>query len=54
MENPFEQNLTKPKEQRKFDRGTELTVFESDRQEDKLAILVAAFIALCVWYFIGL
>jgi hypothetical protein len=36
----------------KFDRGSALTVFKSDRQEDFMALLLSLVIALLVYVFI--
>ncbi len=36
----------------KFDRGTALTIFKSDRVEDLTALIVSLLIALLVYVFI--
>jgi hypothetical protein len=36
----------------KFDRGTALTIFKSDRVEDFIALLISLSIALLVYVFI--
>lgn len=36
----------------KFDRGSALTVFKSDRHEDFIALLLSLLIALLVYIFI--
>jgi hypothetical protein len=36
----------------KFDRGSALTVFKSDRQEDFMALLLSLVIALLVYVFV--
>lgn len=36
----------------KFDRGTALTIFKSDRTEDMMALVVALIIAALVFIFI--
>jgi hypothetical protein len=36
----------------KFDRGSALTVFKSDRQEDFLALALSLVIALLVYLFV--
>jgi hypothetical protein len=36
----------------KFDRGTALTIFKSDRAEDMIALIVSLSIALLVYVFI--
>ena len=36
----------------KFDRGSALTVFKSDRQEDFLALVLSLVIALLVYLFV--
>ena len=35
----------------KFDRGTALTIFKTDRQEDFMALLISLVIALLVYVF---
>lgn len=37
----------------KFDRGTALTIFKTDRQEDFMALLISLVIALLVYVFVG-
>ena len=37
----------------KFDRGTALTIFKTDRQEDFMALLISLLIALLVYVFVG-
>jgi hypothetical protein len=39
-------------EEGKFDRGSALTIFKSDRQEDLMALLLALAIALLVYIFV--
>jgi hypothetical protein len=36
----------------KFDRGTALTIFKSDRSEDMIALVISLLIALLVYVFI--
>ncbi|MFZ9138756.1 MAG: hypothetical protein ACO23T_09475 [Hylemonella sp.] len=36
----------------KFDRGTALTIFGSDRHEDLMALVISLLIALLVYLFI--
>lgn len=36
----------------KFDRGTALTIFESDRHEDLVALVLSLVIALIVYLYI--
>jgi hypothetical protein len=36
----------------KFDRGTALTIFKSDRAEDFIALLISLSIALLVYVFV--
>jgi len=36
----------------KFDRGSALTIFKSDRHEDFMALAIALFIALMVYLFV--
>ena len=36
----------------KFDRGTALTIFQTDRQEDFLALLISLAIAFLVYVFV--
>ena len=36
----------------KFDRGTALTIFGSDRHEDLMAVVISLLIALLVYLFI--
>ena len=36
----------------KFDRGSALTVFKSDRQEDFMALVLSLVIALLVYLFV--
>jgi hypothetical protein len=36
----------------KFDRGTALTIFKTDRQEDFMALLISLVIALLVYVFV--
>jgi hypothetical protein len=36
----------------KFDRGTALTIFKSDRAEDMIALVLSLIIALLVYVFI--
>ena len=36
----------------KFDRGTALTIFKSDRAEDMTALIVSLVIALLVYLFV--
>jgi hypothetical protein len=38
--------------QDKFDRGSALTVFKSDRHEDFMALVLALIIALLVYLFV--
>ncbi len=40
-------------EQPKFNRGSALTIFTSDRREDTMALVFALLIALGVYLFIG-
>lgn len=37
----------------KFDRGTALTIFKSDRMEDMAALIISLGIAFLVYVFIG-
>ena len=37
----------------KFDRGTALTIFKSDRMEDLAALVISLAIAFLVYAFIG-
>ncbi len=37
----------------KFDRGTALTIFKTDRQEDFMALLISLVIALLVYVFVS-
>jgi hypothetical protein len=39
-------------EEGKFDRGSALTIFKSDRQEDLMALLLSLAIALLVYIFV--
>ena len=36
----------------KFDRGSALTIFKSDRHEDFMALLLSLVIALLVYFFV--
>ena len=36
----------------KFQRGTALTIFQTDRQEDRLALVLSLLIALGVYFFV--
>jgi hypothetical protein len=36
----------------KFDRGTALTIFKTDRQEDLMALLISLAIAILVYVFV--
>jgi len=36
----------------KFDRGSALTIFKNDRQEDFMALAIALIIALLVYLFV--
>jgi hypothetical protein len=36
----------------KFDRGTALTIFKTDRHEDLMALLISLAIALLVYVFV--
>ena len=40
-------------EEKKFDRGTSLSIFVSDRREDVGALIAAFLIALGVLFFVG-
>jgi hypothetical protein len=37
----------------KFDRGTALTIFKSDRMEDMAALILSLAIAFLVYVFVG-
>jgi hypothetical protein len=37
----------------KFDRGTALTIFKSDRMEDMAALILSLAIAVLVYVFVG-
>ena len=37
----------------KFDRGTALTIFKTDRQEDLMALLISLVIAILVYFFVS-
>ena len=37
----------------KFDRGTALTIFKTDQQEDLMALLLSLVIAILVYFFVS-
>jgi hypothetical protein len=39
-------------EEQKFDRGSSLSIFGSDRKEDLMALLFALIIAFAVYFFV--
>jgi len=52
--NRSQQTSQQPKPDQQFDRGTDLTLFSSDRQEDWVAIVIAFAIAFGIVAFISI